>query len=79
MDFYNDAVSDNHCGKRPICYLQPRFAQDEPNHGGGNRSRCAQTGTLLHVAAQQVQENGSGQEQTHIPHGGRRGFLSAGR
>ena len=27
--------------------------------------------TLLH--------NGSCQEQTHIPHGGRRGFLSAGR
>lgn len=71
MDFYNDAVSGNHCGKRPICHLQPRFAQDEPNHGGRNRSRCAQTGTLLHVAAQQVQENGSCQEQTHIPHGGR--------
>lgn len=34
---------------------------------------------LYYTLLRQIQENGSGQEQTHIPHGGRRGFLSAGR
>ena len=53
IDNSNDDDGDNR-SKRPVCHLQPRFTQDESDYRRRNRSRCAQTGTLLHVAAQQV-------------------------
>ena len=51
---------DNHNWRHQgaVGHLQPRFAETESDYGHGNRHGCSVARTLLHAAAQQIQEVG---------------------
>ena len=73
------AVPDGTCRPCAVCDLQPRLAQAEPDYRDGNRHRGIHPGNLLHAAAQQVQEDGGGEEQAVVPDAGRSESLQPDR